>query len=895
MKNIKKILVALCVLVAICAGIAVVALAETASYTGTMTAYTAKVDAIVAAETSAAKYAAAIDAADYIAKTPVDPASDGYAALQAKADQAALDTAELLLAELPAEYALGENGYYPTVTNGVIVNKINKVTKLYTGISTLADYEAFATAFAAQKTAFDNAVAANKDIAEKGASIDEYELAIDMNYNMDSSQPASNKWGIGNKNTNFAQVDSGKDGDNKYYSIKYIAESHTYIDFKLGDSSKGMVFEFDFTTFGPIPGSGITFEAGENGASGARTFPKFFEITSAGAINFYADAKTIVKTVNEFFVPGEWTHIAMTFDAVTFETNFYINYEHVCTGNGNTGDPYTLTRPRFGKKNSNGEFSVDNVYIYQGQAIRTQGKLAAMTDDEKFLYFTDYLADTERTIGTRSVAYTYATDLLPNYYNAATETMKTEDPALIAAVNTYLGFDYNELFNALKLSNLEKFVSLVANIEALDRTPATLGQRTSGLDIVDQFLNANAGQILEGDTYLEKFAVANRIREEIKSEEKIDDFMFYMDRFAKATTVTSIQRHYNSAKAIYDEGLELELLENPAYTAFIAAHQAYLDAAVTVAQAIRNDNSKAIVNCIKFIAEYDTEEEWVANYDFVEKYVLIVREKIYEDNYAADYEGLIDALEFYEVVNAYFWEILQNEHIAVISEQLDKFTKTDAYIEKLGICSYITRYVETREGTIYNVDYANNDELKVLLNTHKTYLGELEVQERDYGALLDQNTVYFVNLVNKLVTCTGYSAMKATFDEATEYYYAMNVGGDAAQAAIAIYETYEDLLSTMENSSAEFVNHVALIATAIDDEEKYQALVACCYYAQFADEEIAGVADAMATYTAAYNEYMGVVNAANSEISEAGVALGSVRTCAGVAPIISVIIKAIFG
>lgn len=893
MKNFKKIVLALCVLAVLCASVAVVALAET-TYTGTMAAYTTKVNAVETAATTNDKYFAAVAAADYIAATPVDPASEGYAELKAKLDAAVLATMNALVAELPAEYTADANGYYPTVSTNVIIGKINRLGKLHPDVAALADYAAFSTAFAEAKAKYDAAFEANKDMAERKASIDEYDLAIDMNFDMDSKTPTSNKWGIGNKQSNYADTEIGKDGTNKYYTVRYKSEYHTYIDLKLGDSTKGMVFEFDFTSFGNLPATGITFEAGEDGASGARTFPKFFEITSSGTLNVFLGGQ-VVKSIPEFFVPGEWTHIAMTFDAVTLETNLYINYEYVATGNGVTGDPYTLTRPRFGKKNSTGEFSVDNVMIYQGNAVRTHGKLAAMTDDEKIVYYANYLADEDRSIASRSTAYNFATDLVPSYYNAATQEFKTENPDIIAAINTYLSFDYDTLLNALKQTNLEKLVALVADIKDLARTPSTLSARTSGLDIVDQFLSANAGQIADGPVYEEYFGICNAIRANIEAENLINSFIASMDRFAKATTITSIQKHYNNAKALFDQGLEMELLEDPNYASFAAAKTAFDLAGETVKKAIRDNNSKAIVSCVEFIAEYDTEEEWVANFAFVEKYVNLIREKVYEDNYSLDYPGIDDALEFYNMVNDYFFGLLQAEHIAIISEQLDKFTKTEAYIEKLGICSFITRYVDSREGTINNVDYANNEELQVLLNTHKTYLGELEVQERDYGALLDQNTIYFINLVNKLTTCTSYTTMKATFDEATVYYYAMNVGGADAKAAIAIYEEYEDALAIMEASSAAFVEQVLLLGTVFDDEELYQALVACTYYAQFADEEIAGVAEAMATYKAAYDEYVGAIDAANSDLAEAGVAVGSVRTCSGVAPIIAVIIKLIFG
>ena len=87
-----------------------------------------------------------------------------------------------------------------------------------------------------------------------------------------------------------------------------------------------------------------------------------------------------------------------------------------------------------------------------------------------------------------------------------------------------------------------------------------------------------------------------------------------------------------------------------------------------------------------------------------------------------------------------------------------------------------------------------------------------------------------------------------------------------------------------------------MLRAATTQDEKYAALVQCYLYANDAEVEVDGVAEAMEYYLAEYEAYTNGISTTISEIGTAvKVSVANVRASSGVQGIIAVIVKKITG
>ena len=268
----------------------------------------------------------------------------------------------------------------------------------------------------------------------------------------------------------------------------------------------------------------------------------------------------------------------------------------------------------------------------------------------------------------------------------------------------------------------------------------------------------------------------------------------------------------------------------------------------------------------------NTEEFWKNNFDYINKYVLIVRDVVRSSNYDPDYAGVDEAIEAFELIDSYFYELLQDRHVLNIKAQIDKYPLTDSYIEKVGIVRYISDYIRTNDVDMTRADLAE------LLFLHSVYENEVEIHKNEYAALLVQNTTYFVYTVQRMGAYVTYTELKPLYDEALTYYYSINLESDEAVAAVDKFHEYEQMLLAAEVSSAMFIGAVDAINAADGKGELYEAIVKCQKYFAEADESIEGVSDAITKYEKALADYTAATDAANEQIAEANSVVCSVRT-----------------
>ena len=53
-------------------------------------------------------------------------------------------------------------------------------------------------------------------------------------------------------------------------------------------------------------------------------------------------------------------------------------------------------------------------------------------------------------------------------------------------------------------------------------------------------------------------------------------------------------------------------------------------------------------------------------------------------------------------LDAFFYEALQQSHVAVFEQQLERFLETSSFIEKMGICTYLAGYLAENDIALYN-------------------------------------------------------------------------------------------------------------------------------------------------------------------------------------------------
>ena len=448
--------------------------------------------------------------------------------------------------------------------------------------------------------------------------------------------------------------------------------------------------------------------------------------------------------------------------------------------------------------------------------------------------------------------------------------------------------------------------------------------------------------------------------ERIDQDSAISQFISIMDGFQKATSATLLQSRYDAALKLVEEGLNTQLLGDGtgSYASFYNHYNVtYAQAPAKIAQAKKIANSKDIVAAINYLlATYPDEADWKltyidnpvtdeeiannANYDFVESYVTLIRGRIdggdYDPAYVSEEGVSIDiTIQKFAAMNEYYYLILQGAHVAHLDSQLSIFANSDSYIEKKGIISYIQRYLNKEDVDYYvqlvceNVACADcgiayegkvadvaepacplcdeapssyrilsdNAEVSVIINKYVAYEAELEPQKDDYDALLNQNTVYFLNAVKKFDTAITYVDKLALLNEAMPFYYAMNIGDEEVAASVAKYDALAAELAVVQQDSKAFIENVLLIPAAREEEGidgSYARIVAAAALRDKVDTSIEGVVDAIAAYEAEVASYEAVTKTVNDEIKESSNVLGAFGANCGLTAIISVVLKRLF-
>ena len=822
------------------------------------------------------------------------------------------------------------------------------------------------------KTLVANATAAYKaTLAEKQAryealdavsdfgayELTEYHQVIDM-------EGGTSFKAINPNATNYGEVRDDPETGNKYFTLVQGAESsHLYVEPQNKTDELGLVhtvdmmfgdnfFGCEFVTREPSVGMGGLFQFIDEDRSGDIGLRK-------SACGVYLDPNQS-GDVKGLVTPNVWFNLAVTFDYTERTGSVYVNYVKVMDLNYTQ---YKFTGFRIGKSGTNQQISLDNYEVYQGTDVRIWDKFQKMSDEQKFMFYVDYFTIDEGedkslfSPTNRSNAYLKARELI---------SIIPDSDVIMPYKERFMACNYeDDIRKPAMADNLEVIKGMVAGLPAVEEiTSATRNEVALEIESIDAFIEKNNELINRADNseggYLDQVAIVDAARDAIKQVINAEDFITAVFKFKRATSYASMSKHAAVAAAIWNEaGYGFDDGEPNAKIKFVEADpvvrefetslnaeevlpedkdnyktvfEYYTEFAATIAERVKYENSKRIIDCINFIINLEgyeaTEEFWGANIEYISKYVTIIRDLIYSRNVAVannfdlNYGGVDVALRTFYQIDAYCYEALQQQHIKVISEQLEKFVATDSYIEKTGICTYLKAYISENElavylvwdeetgnvETIYNTDIVDSvyaeivDEvaaLENLLYVYTLYDGELTAQMDDYTAVLAANTRYFIDTVKVLTSVVSYTDKREILDTATLYYYGMNVDSEEAKAAIVIYNKLLEEVEESEAVAEKFIECVKAIA-ALDSnteltakEKKHELYITLLEGARVratvdaeivsalalaeADAEGANV-DLIASFDAAVDAYNNNVNKVNSDVENANGITCAVRT-----------------
>ena len=610
------------------------------------------------------------------------------------------------------------------------------------------------------------------------------------------------------------------------------------------------------------------------------------------------------------FSPDEWVHIAVQYDADTMLTYVYVGRDDTVHSDGavgrklvttlnaidqpeNYGYENTAVYPlqfRLGCSSRAGTVALDNFLSYQGTSIHNPDLVSKYSEINLLTFLASVLTNEDGTnTATNSFqAFGYIEDMLPNYYDINSGTYFTSSSAARAAVESYLDYYRNtdgvmdELKNRVKLENTEKFLYYVKNVTDVTRTLDNVLERKIKITAAEKFLSSVGAFIIKNDDYAEAHNILVEASSYIQSDENSNKFVSYMNLFKQSldygASLNRITAHYEKAKECYTLGIsnydDFYGVDDASYEKLRNAVDLYVGdsstgAAEIIAQNTRENNSERFVN-IANIMKNKSVGSWEKDGAAIKNYWKLALDILLDDNYLASYPGMEDAMAIFNSANKYFWAELQLEHIAVLSAKIEEFNdQSKSYVEKAAICTYVEKYISANERYL-DVD---NSEISSLIAISEAYEIQLETIELDYANLLVQNTIKFVNLMQYIELFDSYEDVKPLYDEATDYYYSMNVKSDSvSEETIAIYVAkYENLRTWVLSTEADcevFLAYSNILETAEGDDELYYALSECYDCLDFLDETYAGIKDAKVVYDAAYNEYVSAARLVNAQIEQ---------------------------
>ncbi len=709
---------------------------------------------------------------------------------------------------------------------------------------------------------------------------------------------------------------------NKHSTGNATYQNSSYVSMTQTNITNGFVMSFDFMAEGI---NGEHYEQAsfsnewtdakgirlQNYGSSVFTIAYDAETDSLKVYNRAGGTVAEQTTVTNIAAEGQWFNVMFIYDPDTHTCKFYIDYEYIFDiymAGWVDGAVRTIFRGGHGNGSAAtwNYTSYDNVTFYEGKQYRDVNRfnIDGKTDEEKaelFIFSAEQAMSGSEDFRSTDFAYRSAASLLADM-EAYAQTLSGEAfEKLSGAINAFKDYDYDNIFVGIKAQNLKEILSMVDALEAIPVTTQDLARINSAVTAIETFIEENSDYIDKADkNYNEAMKRVDAVKVSLSRLDDVRSLVKVLTQFTRATSLASMTKRYNSAMEIYESAKYgnynyRKLVENdPLFISFealingtaqkgdpeyITWNDYYISIPAKLAVQQRLENSGKIITCIEIILDMEgyenTDEYWALHSDKIDVYITIIRNIIVSGNYDASYQGLDEAILQYELIDEYFNKLLQEEHIAVIGAQLDNFVESE-YIEKVGICTFLDRYFENNP----DIDLSNPvmQEYKYRLELYKA---ELESQEKDYVARLEENTKQFISTVSLMASYTTYAELKPIYDTALSYYYLMNVDSEDAKAAISLFESYGDALKTIEVNSALFIAESTNlnIIDRLGPTVEYSVLSDLSKYYPYLDatysEEIQSL---MLRYDSLAEKYNSAASSANNAADTASAISSSLRS-----------------
>lgn len=621
-------------------------------------------------------------------------------------------------------------------------------------------------------------------------------------------------------------------------------------------------------------------------------------------------------TVKNVAAEGQWFNVMFTYDNETQTGKLYIDYQPVFDifYNHHPGDAAVKMVVRISHSADWQFVCYDNIRFFEGTTYRDVDKFNNMNSNEKFVYYVKYFLNNANDSKSRNTAYDNAESLLDEVkanIKAAEEEGELDEllTSAKACVESFEGYDYeNQLADQVKAANLAQIVEKANAICGMVPTSATVKSINAEIANFENFIDENSEFIDKSKAeYNDSVRKVSEMKENVAKVDNTKAFVNALKQFSRATTVASMTKRANAAMEIYalaryDRVVDGEYVNknfamlDPLFADFektingkdaVSTDDGYITVFAyydmmddIIAEQQKVENSSRIIKCIELLLAMDgyenTEEYWNENYEDVEFYISIIRDIVSVDNYDPTYAGIDEAILQYELIDAYFYELLQQEHIAIIGAELDKFVASKSYIEKIGICTYLDRYFAT------NTDINRElEEIKEFEYRLERYKAELEIFMEDYKGELETHTQYFIGIVKKMETLTTYAELKPYYDEAiSSYYYAMNAETEEAISAVAKFDEYDRWLRGVETNATLFIA-VSMDLDFVDilgAEAEFSLLSECAGYYECIDATYSDkLAERVAIYEKLVASYNGAVSNANEAIESSSDVVSALR------------------
>ena len=664
--------------------------------------------------------------------------------------------------------------------------------------------------------------------------------------------------------------------------------------------------------------------------------------------------------VMDAMVIDVWTHFTITYDPETRVGTLYVNYMPIFEIYHFNYEKLQ-SQFRFGPSATMGwesGWDLDNIEIYYGTAFRITDKFSSMTTKQQFEYFVNYAHGEdgyETEYLSRNSAYNKAKLMLKEYKAAYGEDTFVKKFNEIDYDNDIKvpAMAQNIKILTEKVANLQKLAINTTNKTRISDTIADINAFVSkNGSLINKADTSDTG-------YQAQMAIVYSTEADVKKLDYIEAFVAELEKFERATTLSARTRYALAAAEIYAQA-EYDIEENrnfvierndpvviafekklnnqvvdlgegktgylqptddkgnptPGYLAeddpaYIQLFEYYYSFESLLVAREKLENSKNIINAVNSIIGMKgyaaTDEFFEANYDAIKPYTLLIRGYINSAKYDESYEGVEEAIEKFLEMDPYFFEKLQLEHIATLEEMLAKYDAVNTFIEKVAVVNSVKAYFDSADTALNNTTITKavrmrvedeREQLLKLQGQNEVYENELKGYENSYLDVLNQQTQYFINIINHMDSIVSFSEIEELFDEATVYYYGINLNVEGALEAAEKYADYRAYIASVNESNDAFTMYMKNLTSILNDEEivgkekrdeLFSTLKSLSTYVDFVDAGDRNIAGGLERYYTELAAYESGISAIDGAIYQANQFANALRTNKLPATVLSVI------